>query len=241
MSDAKLTLWDKMLPDQPQNNEFFDREAGDYYPALYRAIADASGLRSPHEEFRLQQSDRFAVEEMGSNPISLRFLQMLIQLSGAKRVLEIGAFIGVSAMSMAKALPKGGKVVSLEKFDHFAEIARANFRENGLADRIDLRDGDAFELLPQLLKEEPFDLIFIDGNKERYADYFTALEPALRPGGLFVVDDVFFHGDAINQPPKTEKGEGVRAFLDLAATKTDYARIVIPISNGVMLLRKSAP
>lgn len=229
---------DKMLPDQPLHADQFTGTRDEYFRALFATVIGISGIKTPYEEFDLATTDKFTVEEMGSNPIALRFLQLLIRLSRARRVLEIGAFIGVSAMYMAKALPPGGEVVTIEKFDHFAEICRQNFQRNGLADRITLLQGDAHTVIDGLPRDKPFDVIFIDGNKERYADYMRRLEPLLAPGGLMIVDDALFHGDVLNARPQTEKGQGVRDSLDLAAEWTGYFRVLLPVANGMLLLMK---
>jgi caffeoyl-CoA O-methyltransferase len=231
-----VNLWDKLLPDQPLNNEYY--EGRDYYRALYELIVSTSGLEAPTKMFKLALSDKVTIEEMASNPVQLRFLELIVRLIGAKRVIEIGAFIGLSAMAMARAMPAGGKLTTIEKFDHFADICRRNFAANGLADRIEVIQGDAFEVIDGLPRDELFDLAFIDGNKERYAHYFEVLEPRVRPGGLILVDDVLFHGDVLNPHPKTEKGEGVKAFMDLAARRTNYLRLALPICNGLMLMQK---
>ncbi|MEO8627124.1 MAG: O-methyltransferase [Betaproteobacteria bacterium] len=239
MSADPLRFCDKLLSDQHEHSYYF-RDGADYASALYATICRASGITSPMEELKLEQTDKFTVEEMASNPVSLRFLQFLMRVAGVKRVLEIGAFIGVSAMYFAKALPPGGEVVTIEKFDHFAAIARRNFAANGLDDRIKLIDGDAFEIIEKLPKGELFDMIFIDGNKERYKDYFVKTEPLLSPNGIALVDDCFFHGDAVNTEPTNDKGRGVRAFLDYAATRDDYLRIALPLANGIMMMVRRA-
>lgn len=235
-----VSLWDKILPDQPPNTEFYAGPAEAFHRSLFETIARASGIRLPTEEFQLELSDRVPYEVMASNPIGLRLLQFLVRLSGARRVFEIGTYIGLSAMAMARALPEGGEVVTVEKFDHFAGIARRNFARNGLVDRIRLLEGDAFELIGGLPRGEPFDIVFIDGNKERYAEYFRALEPLLRPGGLAIVDDCLFHGDVLNARPRTEKGAGVKEFMELAGSRAGWLRLAIPISNGVMVMIKPA-
>lgn len=234
--NTPTTLWDKLLPDQPLNNEYFG--GSDYYAALYDLIVKSSGITPPTETFKLVLSDKVTIEQMASNPPQLRFLELIVRLTGARRIIEIGAFIGLSAMTMAKAMPAGGKLITVEKFDHFAEICRKNFAANGLADRIEVIEGDAFELIEFLPNEQPFDIAFIDGNKERYADYFEILEPRVRPGGLIIVDDVLFHGDVLNAEPKTEKGEGVKRFIELAAERKGYSRLLLPFCNGLMLMQK---
>jgi caffeoyl-CoA O-methyltransferase len=233
---SEFTLWDKLLPDQPLNNHYFHGQ--DYHRALYDLIMRTGGLRPPTENFKIGLSDKVSIEEMASNPVQLRFLELIVRLLGARRIIEIGAFIGISAMTMARAMPPGGKLTTIEKFDHFADICQRNFVANGLADRIEVVQGDAFELIDKLPRDELFDLAFIDGNKERYAHYFEVLEPRVRSGGLILVDDILFHGDVLNPRPETEKGEGVKAFMELAAGRSDYLRLALPICNGLMLMQK---
>src|SRR6185503_20254728 len=103
---------------------------------------------------------------------------------------------------------------------------------NGFANRIELVEGDAHEILPNLEDRGPFDFAFIDGNKERYADYFRLVEPMMAPNGVIAVDDAFFHGDVLAESQRTEKGRGVRAFLDAAAKMDCWNRILLPLSNG---------
>lgn len=239
MMATKLSFADKLLPDQPEHTELFAGEHRVVHERLYQTIVEASGIRSPLEEFQLTLTDKFTLEQMASNPVNLRLLQLLMRMIGARRVLEIGAFVGLSTMAMAKALPPGGKVTSIEKFDHFADICRTNFEKNGLADRIQLLQGDAMEVLSRLPEDEHFDFIFIDGNKECYREYFDRLEPRLAAKGLIVVDDVFFHGDVLNDTPRTAKGKGALDFLKRAGQANGYHRLLLPISNGMMLMFKS--
>lgn len=237
MSEKSLEFWEKMLPHQREHSYLF--RGDDYMPALYNTIVHSSGIVSPHYELQLEQTDMFSVEQMASNPVSLRFLQFLIQVAGVKRVLEIGAFIGVSAMYFARALPPGGKVVSIEKFDHFAGIAQRNFHANGLSDKIDLYQGDAFEVIDSLPRDEMFDLIFVDGNKERYLDYVLKTIPLLSPSGVVIVDDCFFHGDVSNAQATDVKGAGTKAFMDWAAKQDGWQRIALPLANGLYMMTRN--
>jgi len=236
MADKKIEFWDKFLPNQAEYSHQY--VGGDYYFDLYKSIIHASGLGSANNALNLEQTELFTVEEMGSNPISLRFLEFILRVSGAKRVLEIGSFIGASAMAFARALPADGRVVTIEKFDHFAAIARRNIESNGLSEKITLLEGDAFEVIASLPKNEMFDFIFIDGNKERYKEYMEATIPLLKPEGIVAVDDCFFHGDALNATPTNEKGKGCKAALDYSAGLDGWTRIAMPISNGILLLRR---
>lgn len=241
MNSQELSFADKLLPTSPANCDLFDGPAPALLQGLYGSIMSTSGIAQPGEELSLRLSDRFTIEEMASNPVSLRFLQLLVKMIGARRVLEIGAFIGISTIYFAKALPPGGEVVTIEKFDEFAEICRSNFAQNGVEDRIRLLVGDAHSVLGTLPRDQQFDLVFIDGNKERYSDYFHMTEPLLAPGGLIVVDDALFHGDALNPQPRTEKGAGAKALLAAAAEARGYDRLLLPFANGMMLLFKPRP
>jgi caffeoyl-CoA O-methyltransferase len=235
---SKASIWEKILPPQPINNEFYSGSAADYYKLLFQTISHSSDIRPPTAEFDLVLSDKVSIEEMASSPIGLRFLKVLVKLTGARRVFEIGTYIGLSAMVMAQAMPADGEVVTIEKFDHFAIIARENFARNKLSHKIKLIEGDAFEIIKEIPRDKLFDIIFIDGNKERYAHYFQVMEPLLRPGGLAIIDDSLFHGDVLNTSSRTEKGAGVKAFLDIAAELQEWLRLLVPIGNGVMLMIK---
>jgi caffeoyl-CoA O-methyltransferase len=232
-----VRFWDKMLPDQPEHANLYKGSA--FMQDLFEAVCRSSGIGDPKREFVLEESDMFSVEEMASNPVAMRFLQFLIKVAGVKRVLEIGAFIGFSTMSFARALPDDGEVVSIEKFDKFAAICRRNFEKNGLARKIKLHQGDAFDIIESLPRTELFDLVFVDGNKERYKDYVVKTEPLLAPRGIMIVDDCFYHGDVLNKAPSDAKGVGTKAFMDYASTCTRWDRIALPLSNGLfMMVRK---
>ncbi len=114
----EIRYWDKMLPHQAEHSNLYRRDA--FMQDLFDVIARSSGIGDPKAEFVLEESDMFSVEEMASNPVAMRFLRFLIKVAGVKRVLEIGTFIGFSALSFAKALPDDGEVVTIEKFDKFA-------------------------------------------------------------------------------------------------------------------------
>lgn len=237
MPETKLAPWDKILPNQSFNSNLF-RGPHSFEQAVYDVILKSCAVKPPQQQFKLETSNLFTVEEMASSPVTLGFLQWLIRMAGMRRVLEIGGFIGVSTMYFAQALPAGGVVVSVEKFEQFADIARRNFAANGLTDKIRLVCGDAGEVVPTLDPAEPFDLVFIDGNKERYAFYLRSVMPLVRAGGIVAVDDAFFHGDALNPQPSTEKGQGVRACLDLVESLSSWDRVLLPVCNGLMLLTK---
>lgn len=241
MAKTEMTFRDKILPVQPVYRTYFTGDGESLLTALYESVVRFGGIDVSSLEFRIRRSAQVSVEEMSMSPIQLRLLELLILLKRPKRILEIGTFIGVSALHMARVLPEGGQVVTLEKYDHFAELARENFANNQLADRIQLIQGDALEELKKMESAPAFDMAFVDGNKERYLEYFRLLDPLLEVQGLLVVDDVFFHGDVLNVRPKSEKGAGVRKLMEHMRSVRNYHKTILPIGNGMMLALKLGP
>jgi caffeoyl-CoA O-methyltransferase len=235
-----MQFHDRLLVTQPFHKSHYREQEESYFSRLYRQIVQTCELQEPLRRFKLEQSHRFPVEVMGSNPIPLSLIEMFVRMTNARTCLEIGCFIGLSALSMASALPPGGHVHTVEKFDEFAAIAKRNFAANGLADRITLHLGDAIDVLPKLLPTLSIDLAFIDGNKERYLDFFKLIAPSVRPGGLLIFDDAVFHGDVLNDNPIDQKGVGVKALLQAVALERGYHRTLLPIGNGLLLMYKVA-
>jgi len=233
--NTPMKIWDKILPDQRANNRhFFGQSFGQsYYRALYDLVLAASGIEP--EPFKLEIPASFTIAEMGSNPIQLRLLDMLVRLTGAQRVLEIGSFIGLSAMTMARA---GAIVITVEKGKEFAAICERNVAANGLADRVNVIQADATGLFREAVTH-PYDLAFIDGDKEHYDDIFNIVDPLVRPGGMIIIDDVLFHGDVLNEQPTTAKGAGVRRLLRLIRGREDRCRLLLPVCNGLLILVKA--
>jgi predicted O-methyltransferase YrrM len=236
--DLDLSFRTKLLPTQPILREYFEGSQESYIEAIYEALARYDGFRLPTDEFDIETSAEFPLVSMVSNLVVLQLLRLLILLKRPKRILEIGTFVGVSTMYMASVLPPDGQIVTIEKFDKFAAHARRNFERNNLSNRIQLIQGDAFEVLNGPECAQPFDMVFLDGNKEKYDAYFELLDPALPVGGLFIVDDVFFQGDALNPVPRSEKGRGARLCMEKAGAARNYAKALLPLGDGVLLMFK---
>jgi predicted O-methyltransferase YrrM len=148
-----------------------------------------------------------------------KLLHLLARACGARSILEVGTLAGYSTIWLARALPAGGRVITLELNPAHAEVARANFARAGVAAHIELRVGPAIEALPQLAREGrgPFDLIFIDADKASTADYFAWALKLARPGTLIIVDNVVRNG-AVADAATTDPGVlGVRRFAELVA------------------------
>jgi predicted O-methyltransferase YrrM len=153
------------------------------------------------------------------SPSQGKLLQLLAETQGARRILEIGTLGGYSTINLARALPHGGKLITLELDPKHAKVALANIAHAGLALAVELRLGPALDSLAQLHAEqvEPFDLIFLDANKDGYPDYLTAALKLARPGTLILADNVIRDGEVIDPTSTDPNVQGVRRFLELLA------------------------
>jgi predicted O-methyltransferase YrrM len=153
--------------------------------------------------------------EIDVSPLQGKFLQVLIQITQAKRVLEIGTLGGYSTICMARALPRGGRIVTLEFEPRHAEVARTNLRNAGVLNRVDIRVGRALDSLPVLEFEGagPFDFIFIDADKENNPQYLKWALKLSRRGTVIVVDNVARHGTVIQAKSKEPDIRGTRRML----------------------------
>ncbi|MFD5503355.1 O-methyltransferase [Streptomyces sp. NPDC127061] len=150
-----------------------------------------------------------------------KLLNLLARLQGARTVLEIGTLGGYSTIWLARALPEGGKVVTLEADPAYAEVARANIERAGLADVVEIRVGRALDTLPELAAEGygPFDVVFIDADKPSNPDYLAWSLKLTRPGSLIVADNVVRDGEVVDGTSDDPKVRGVRRFTELVAAE----------------------
>jgi caffeoyl-CoA O-methyltransferase len=167
-----------------------------------------------------------------------RFLKTLVAAVGAQRVLEIGTFTGYSALSMAEALPANGKLITLELSEEHAEMARRFIVRSAFADRIDVLVGPALETLRTL--QGPFDFVFIDADKPSYLAYYEAVLPMLSPRGLIAVDNVFQAGRVVDEANDSQNVVAMRRFNDHVAADKRVECVMVPIRDGVTLVRRAA-
>lgn len=175
-----------------------------------------------HEDETLQHATR-ANQEAGLPDISIspnqgKLLQIFAMACGAKKILELGTLGAYSTIWMAKTLPQGGKLVTIEFDEHHAAVARKNIEHAKLGDKIDLRVGKALDILHELVSagEGPFDLVFIDADKPPYTEYFQYALKLSRPGTIIICDNVVRNGAVLDANSTDEKVQGVQrlnAFL----------------------------
>lgn len=161
-----------------------------------------------------------------------KLLSILVRATRARRILEIGTLGGYSGIWLARALPDDGRLLSLELDPHHAEVARRHFAAAGLAGRTEVRVGAALDTLPTLLSEGPFDLVYIDADKDNYPAYLDWALRLTQSGSLIVADNVL-RGGAVIAPAEGDRGgAGIHAFNEKAAHGGQLDAIIIPNRNG---------
>ncbi len=175
----------------------------------------------PQLDAAMQASSAAGLPAYAVSPTQGKLLFLLAQMQGARNILELGTLGGYSTIWLARALPLGGKLVTLEASPKHAEVARANVANAGLADRVELRVGPAIETLPQLAAEGrgPFDLIFIDADKENNPPYFTWALKLSRRGTVIIVDNVVRDGAVVDSASPDPVIQGVRRFHEMLAAE----------------------
>src|SRR3990170_1515764 len=194
-------------------------------------------LFAPHDPV-LQQIYE-AIPQRGLPAIAIkpeegRFLQFLVGACGARTVVEIGTLGGYSGVWLARGLPADGRLITIEKEPKHAEVAREHFALAGLAERVDLRVGDAKQLLPRLAPEGPFDFCFMDAEKTDYDLYLDWALVNVRRGGVIAAHNAFRHGDILNPGDRSLDTECIRRFNQRFAREPRLLSTIFPAGDGML-------
>lgn len=178
--------------------------------------------------------------QMLAGPVQGQLLKMLVSISNSRDVLEIGCFTGYSAACLALGLPEGGHVDSLEIDDELEDIIREGWKRAGVYDLITLHLGAALDTLAQFASEgRQYDFVYVDANKREYPDYYEAVLPLLRQGGIIVTDDVMMGDKVCGPKPATDKQTlGLSRFNDIVASDPRVEVVLMPVGDGISLIRK---
>lgn len=166
------------------------------------------------------------------------FMTLFARILGARRAIEIGTFTGYSALCLARGLTDGGKLICCDVSEEWTNVGRRHWEKAGIAHKIDLRIAPAIKTLADLPQEPNFDLAFIDADKSAYIDYFEALIPLIRAGGVILVDNVLWMGAVIDPEANDENTLAIRRFNDYVAADSRVECVMLPIADGLTLLRK---
>jgi len=183
----------------------------------------------PALDTALEASAAAGLPAINVAPNQGKLLQLLARIQGAKNILEVGTLGGYSTIWLARALPPGGRLITLEADPKHAEVALANIARAGLTGVVELRLGPALDTLPQLAAEGigPFDLVFIDADKVSTADYFDWALKLARPGSLIIVDNVVRKGAVIDPANKDPNVQGVRRFHERLAAEPRVSATIL--------------
>jgi caffeoyl-CoA O-methyltransferase len=188
----------------------------------------------------LEQLEKYTLENT-SNPGMLtgrvegRFLKLIVQITGVKSILELGTFTGYSALSMAEALPRDGKLVTLERNPEAKAIAEDYFSKSPYGNKIEVRFGEAMETIKDL--DFTPDLVFLDADKERYPEYYEIIVDMLEPGGLILIDNSLWDGEVVN--PKTESARAIAKMNERIVADDRVENVLLTVRDGVQLVRKN--
>lgn len=175
---------------------------------------------------------------MGSGHLQGRFLKMITRMIRPKRVLEIGTFVGYSALCFAEGLEEGSELHTIEIDDELEDRIRGNFARSEYGSKITLHIGDALEILTRF-PDESFDLAFIDAGKEAYWDYFSATFPKIRKGGFILVDNTLWYDKVVEEVRSNDWATlGILDFNRRLADDDRVEKVILPLRDGLTLVRK---
>ncbi|HEY2712412.1 MAG TPA: class I SAM-dependent methyltransferase [Chthoniobacterales bacterium] len=185
--------------------------------------------RLREETYRVMDSPQMQVDT-----IEGCFLKMLVRLSGARTILELGMFTGYSSLMMAEGLPKDGRLITCEIDPKAEAIARRYFAESPYGDKITVRMGPALETIKTL--SDPLDLVFIDADKPNYSNYYEATLPLLKPGGLIIGDNALWSGKVLD--PQDPDAHALVAFDRMVQSDPRVENVCLTVRDGMMLAWK---
>lgn len=211
----------------------------DVIPAAVNAFAE--NYTSPENDVlhRLHRETYLKVEQphMLSGHLQGQYLSMVSHMVQPRRILEIGTYTGYSAICLAQGLTADGLLYTLDINEEREELCRRYFKEAGLENKIQLRIGKAADIIPQL--QETFDLVFIDADKQGYANYLDLVWEKLRPGGFILADNVLYHGEVLqDESQQSANAKAMIAFCGKVKADTRAEQVLLTIRDGLLMIRK---
>jgi caffeoyl-CoA O-methyltransferase len=209
-------------------------------PIDARFFAYIAAHARPEDAF-IQELKRVAVEA-GVPPIwvapeQAAFMRLLLEIAGAREVVEVGTLAGTTAIALARALPEGGRLRTIEVDETRVALARAWIARSDVADRVEVIHGDAAEVLGQL-EDASLDALFIDADKTGYDTYLDEARRLLQPGGLLLCDNAFAFGHLLDPEERGPEVSALRAFNDRLAADPDFDGVLVPLGDGLWVARR---
>ena len=217
---------------------------------IYKYIEDHASVPSDALQWVVRQTHiRTNHARMLSGAAQGQLLRMFVQMTGARRILELGTFTGYSAICLASALPQDGHLDTLELNDELEDLILEGFVRAGLSDRIALHIGDCKQTLQRFRQEmgtdaasgsqDLYDIVYIDANKREYCEYYDMVFDMVRPGGLILADNVIWDGKVCQDPlPQDKQTLGIAAFNDKVSADSRVESVIMPVRDGLNIIRK---
>ncbi len=208
-------------------------------PALHSYVVDHGTPPDAVQRALIERTSALGpIARMQIAPEQGAFMTMLARLIGARTIVEVGTFTGYSTLCLARGLMPDGQVIACDISDEWTSIGRVAWEEAGVAELIDLRLGPALETLAALPATTEVDLAFIDADKGNYRHYYEALLPRLRTNGVILVDNVLWSGSVVDDAVQDDDTQAIRAFNDAVAADDRVDTVLLPIADGLSMLRK---
>ncbi|MCG8427332.1 MAG: class I SAM-dependent methyltransferase [Chromatiales bacterium] len=208
---------------------------------LYHYLIAHSVRETPLMEELRKVTQRQEMARMQIAPEQGQFMALLVELMGARRIIEVGTFTGYSALCMAQVLPEDGELICCDISEEWTDIGRPFWQQAGVAERIDLRIAPALDTLDALVdagEVEAFDMAFIDADKTNYSNYYERCLMLLRPGGLLMFDNTLWSGAVADPDDQEEDTVALRTLNDRLYRDERVAISLVPIGDGLTLVRK---
>ena len=188
------------------------------------------------EDLYRQTHLRFVNPNMATGHLQGKLLEFLSLMVNPENILEIGTFTGYSAICLAKGLKSGGKLITIELNDELISFSYSYFRRAGMESKIKVMNGRAQDIIPSL--DQMFDLVYIDGDKREYTEYYKLVIDKVKPGGFILADNVLWGGKALEEETTDPMARGIISFNEMIRHETSVEKVVIPLRDGLMLIRK---
>jgi len=188
------------------------------------------------EDLYRQTHIRFVNPNMASGHLQGKFLELISKMIRPEFILEIGTFTGYSAICLAKGLKPGGKLFTIEINDELIEFAHSYFVKAGAESNIVQLTGNALELIPGL--KQMFDLVFIDGDKREYIDYFRNVFEKVKPGGFIIADNTLWGGKVVEENTTDPQARGIIEFNEMIRNNNAIEKMILPLRDGLTIIQK---
>jgi predicted O-methyltransferase YrrM len=188
------------------------------------------------EDLYRQTHIRFVNPNMASGHLQGKFLEFISEMIKPESILEIGTFTGYSAICLSKGLKPEGKLITIELNDELSDFARSYFLKAGIGEKITQVTGNALDIIPTL--NLMFDLVFIDGDKRQYIEYYHLIIDKVKPGGFILADNVLWGGKVLEKETIDLQARGIIDFNEMILKEPDIEHVIVPLRDGLMLIRK---